>query len=145
MTGLGATPLTAQMLRRTSEPVATQTQPAQASQYAPPTPAQQSQYANNAVSQPQYPTSPAPQQAEPTRPNFQVAFQAQPQQGQYQSAGMPAASQPDQMPTYPPMQPAAPVQRERTSMADLGGNSIDLDLPAFLRRRVNTTPMTRGE
>jgi cell division protein FtsZ len=154
MTGLGATPLNPQMLRRNDTAVSQQPQPAQQAQYPaqqqpqypsqqqPQYPAQQQQYASQ---QSQYPTSPAPQQPEQGRPNFQVAFQA-PQQGQYQpAAGTPAASQPEQMPSYPPMQPAAPVQRERTSMADLGGNSIDLDLPAFLRRRVNTTPSTRGE
>jgi len=124
ITGLGATPLNPSLMRRPSEPAIPQ---------------------KPALQQSQYPTSPAPMQApEPSRSNFQVAFQ-NPPQGQYQGGNIPAASQPDQMPSYPPMQPAAPVQRERTSMADLGGNSIDLDLPAFLRRRVNTPPITRGE
>ena len=131
MTGLGATPLNPSLMRRPSDAVAPQKQ--------------------SSVQQPQYPTSPAPQQAEPGRSNFQASFQTPPQsqyqpQSQYAATNMPAASQPEQqMPSYPPMQPAAPVQRERSSMADLGGNSIDLDLPAFLRRRVNTPPMTRGE
>ena len=131
ITGLGATPLNPQMIRRQSDSPATQKPAVQTPQY-------------QAPAVPQYQTPAASQQPEPARPNFQVAFQS-PNQGQYQQPGVPPAPQPEQMPSYPPMQPAQPVQRERTSMADLGGNSIDLDLPAFLRRRVSNPPVTRGE
>ncbi|MCE1254881.1 MAG: cell division protein FtsZ [Anaerolineae bacterium] len=114
ITGLGATPLENVSTRRKAE------QPVETQQQAKP-----------AVE--------TPAAALPVYPVNQIPVEL-PQQGRMQPEEMLV----DSYAGYNNMRSQSPVVRERTSMADLGGNTIDLELPAFLRRRVNTTPIPRG-
>jgi cell division protein FtsZ len=125
ITGLGATPLETRMARKseTAGEQRAQPQPVQAM----PQPVAQ-------------PASGYPVSAYPPQVAQQIPVQAMSQTG-----GMPISGSVvvDPYATFNQQAPS-PMMRERTSMADLGGTTIDLDIPAFLRRRTTSTPVPRG-
>ena len=119
MTGLGATPLHPEFMNQHAEPKPLRSHFNQAA----PEPASQIYQTENLVVQ------------QPAQPGLSKSMSIEQAIQQHTSSSQPA----------PLMQSTPPNLADHHSMAVLGGNTIDLDLPAFLRRRVHEMPVQRGE